>query len=227
MAAMAGLSLGIMKLMLSRALKKGKSGLTFAAINSASVMPVFLLIFLVDKAAVDYKISLHNILGALLVVGGLFWAGWQEALKTAKWAIFATLAFLAHIIFLVITEFRALLLRKEATCERFSSEWFVPLLFAVATALHAVLFCSREKRLPTKKEALWGSLGGALNGVSACLFTRASEMASCRESVYIFSLFSIALIIFCNIWGRYIYHEKVHWKAALLSLSGIFISGLN
>ena len=72
---LAGISLGAMKLMLGKALKKGPSSLTFAAVNSASVMPVIVIVLISGKI-IDYKLSYADFLGSILVIIGLFWAGW-------------------------------------------------------------------------------------------------------------------------------------------------------
>jgi drug/metabolite transporter (DMT)-like permease len=70
-----GIILAIMMICLGKSLESGPPGLTFAALNSSTVMPMVLMVFLFG-APFGYVYTLFNGLGSLLVVLGLFWAAW-------------------------------------------------------------------------------------------------------------------------------------------------------
>jgi drug/metabolite transporter (DMT)-like permease len=221
-----------MKLMIGKALQKGPAGLTFAAVNSASVMPAIVIVFMIGSL-IDYQLTPYDLAGSVLVLAGLFWAGWDKSAKpgTRAWIVFAAAAFFLHVFFLVLTECRAIFLNQHFSiennffnAEKMASEWFVPTIFAAAAGMHILLYCAAERRIPMKREVLWGILGGIFNGVCAFFFMRAAEMATVRETAYIIPIFSISLIIVCNFWGQWLYNEKVNWKANTLCLLGIFIA---
>ncbi|NGX42511.1 MAG: hypothetical protein K940chlam7_00791 [Chlamydiae bacterium] len=228
-----GIFLGSMKWMLGKALQRGPAGLTFAAVNSASVMPAIVMVLALGST-LNYELTPHDLAGSILVLMGLFWAGWDksEKPKTRAWILFAASAFLLHVLFLVLTEFRAIFLNKHfpnmdnwlINPEKMASEWFVPTIFAAAAGMHAVIYCISEKRIPIMWEVLWGILGGIFNGACAFFFMRAAETATMRESSFIFAIFSISLIIVCNLWGQWLYNEKVNWKANTLCLIGVLLA---
>ena len=230
---LAGIFLGGMKLMIGKALQKGPPGLTFAAVNSASVMPAIVIVFMIGSL-IDYQLTPYDLLGSILVLIGLFWAGWDKSEKpgTRAWIVFAALAFFLHVFFLVLTECRAIFLNQHFSLiknsllnpEKMASEWFVPTIFAAAAGMHSFLDCVAERRIPMRWEVLWGVLGGIFNGACTFFFMRAAETATVRESAFIIPIFSISLIIVCNLWGQWLYDEKVNWKANSLCLLGIFIA---
>ena len=231
----AGVFLGAMKMMIGKALQKGPAGLTFAAVNSASVMPAIVIVLMIGSL-IDYRLTFYDLLGSILVLVGLFWAGWDKSEKpeTRAWILFATSAFLLHVFFLVLTECRSIALNDHFSFtinpfmnpENMASEWFVPTIFAVAAGMHLMAFCIKERRIPIRWEVFWGISGGLFNGTCTFFFIRGMELATTRESVFILPLFSISLIIACNLWGQWLYKEKVHWKANAFCLLGIFIAML-
>lgn len=233
LALITGCSLGLMKVMLGKALQKGPPGLTFATVNAASVMPALIIVFFIG-ALIDYQLSSFDLLGLLFVLAGLFWAGWDGSYKkgTGHWILFATSAFAFNVMYMFFTEIRAIFLDSSIQtpwmpqASSLASEWFIPMVFAAAAGMHGVLFFNRERRIPHTWEVSWGVLGGIFNGICAFLFVSATEIASIQESTIIFPIFSISLIIFCNIWGQWLYREKVNWPANLLCVCGIFVTSL-
>ena len=89
-------------------LEKGPPGLTFAAVNSATVMPTVVMVLLFG-AAFGYHYTAWNGMGSLLVVAALVWAGWGfPSEKKHQWMMFATAAFLMHVGFCAFLQWRAL-----------------------------------------------------------------------------------------------------------------------
>jgi drug/metabolite transporter (DMT)-like permease len=97
-----GILLGFLMWGLGKTLEKGPPGLSFAVLNTSSVMPGVLLALLFGTAF-NHPYTLSNGLGSILVVIGLFWAGWTSEKNPYKlvWILFATFIFSIHTIFLV------------------------------------------------------------------------------------------------------------------------------
>ncbi len=230
-----GISLGSMKWMLGKALQKGPPGLTFATVNSATVMPAIVIV-LITGSLIDLKLSIYDFIGSLLVIIGLFWAGWNksEKIETRAWILFAALAFSAHVFYLILTEYRTLIMGNHFPVmnhwlihpANMASDWFVPTVFATACGMHTMMYISSEKRIPSQDEIIWGTAGGILNGLCTFLYIYALEIATLKETSYIFSVFSISLIVVCNLWGQWFYDEHVNWTANAICLLGIFIASL-
>lgn len=232
-----GIILGAMMAALGKSVEKGPPGLSFAMLASATVMPA-LLMALIFGASFGYIYHWWNGLGSLIVVLGLFWAGWQTASKSdqlKKWCFFATAAFLLHVAFLMFMQWRALFMHFPGENGLFlsfdtddaRSQWFMPMVFLAASTIQIISYASSEKRLPQKKEYFFGTLGGIANGTGTFLMICATEVASSWEHATIFPIFSVALIIFCNVWAQTLYKEKVNWLAAGLCLVGILIGTLD
>ncbi len=146
-----------------------------------------------------------------------------------KWVIFASLAFIAHTLYLLLMQWHVLVLENshwlesiwQAGSHELYSEWYVPLIFAAAFAIHGSIYLFKERRIPNVYESVWGILGGLFNGACAYFFMHATNSASGIERGFIFPLFSASLIISCNIWGQYLYKEQVNWRANSLCLLGV------
>ena len=132
----AGLVLGFMFLTLGRALEQGPPGLTFAILNASTVMPAIVMATLFG-AAFGYIYTPWHAIGSFLVLAGLFWAGrGLEGLKDKRsWLLFATLTFACHLIFLIVMQWRALVLNWPKpeelgsifSSKQMASQWFMPL----------------------------------------------------------------------------------------------------
>lgn len=231
-----GVVLAFMMTSLGRALETGPAGLTFASFSSATVMPSVVMV-LIFGAAFGYHYSLWNGLGSILVVLGLFWAGWQTNNSQQKktWISFVTAAFLLHVLFLVYLSWKALFINYPGENGLFLSfdmddaknQWFMPMIFLVASIFQAVIYSTHEKRWLKKGEALYGVLGGIANGVGTFFMIRATEVSTSVEHAMIYPIFSVSIIVLCNIWGQWLYREKVNWKATAVCLIGIFIGTIN
>ncbi len=231
-----GVVLALMMAALGRALETGPPGLTFAALNSSTVMPSIVMV-LSFGAAFGYHYTFWNGLGSLLVVLGLFWAGWQTSKTVQKgvWLSFVSAAFFLHVLFLVFLSWRALFINYPGENGLFLSfdmddaknEWFMPMTFLAAFIVQALIYLFHEKRWLKKGEVLYGILGGIANGVGTFFMIRATEVATPFEHAMIYPLFSVTIILLCNLWGQWLYRERVNWKAITLCLLGIFIGTIS
>jgi drug/metabolite transporter (DMT)-like permease len=231
-----GAVLALMMASLGRALETGPPGLTFAALNASTVMPIILMV-LFFGASFGYKYTLWNGLGSLLVVGGLFWAGWRASKSEQKsnWIVFVTAAFFLHVLFLVFLSWRALFINFSGQTGLFlsfdmddaKSQWFMPMVFLVAFLFQMVVYLFAEKRVPKKGEFFYGGIGGIANGVGTFFMIRATEVSTSVEHAIIYPLFAVMIIILCNLWGRWIYKEQVNWKANALCVFGILLGSVD
>jgi len=231
-----GVVLALMLFFIGKALEKGPPGLTFAALNGSTVMPAIVMAT-VFGAALGHTYSMYHAIGSLLVLLGLFWAGRSlVGMKDLRqWALFVTFAFGLHIVFLVVTQWRVLQFSNPNLPEIFrlmsaqdaQSQWFLPLIYLGAFFFQFFVFTLSEKRLPNSSEAGYGVLGGICNGASTFFLIQSTEFASTIENAMIFPVFSVLTIVYCNLWGKYLYKEQVNWKAAQVCMLGLVIGTVN
>lgn len=228
-----GLVLGLMLLTLGRALEQGPAGLTFAALNAATVMPAIVMATLFG-AAFGFIYTPWHALGSILVLAGLFWAGrgasgWQDK---RLWLSLAALTFSCHLLFMILMQWRALMLNRADAPMAFSaqemaSQWFMPLIYFAAALLQIGVYVSSEKKWPNREECVYGLFGGIANGASTFFLIWATEVASAMENAVMFPLFSVSVILICNIWSQRLYQEKVNWKACHVCILGLFIGTID
>ncbi len=231
-----GLVLAAMMIFLGKALESGPPGLTFATLNASTVMPMVLMVMLFGSPF-GYIYSLTNGLGSLLVVIGLFWAGWEakHSEKKVQWASFVIGAFLMHVIFLVFMQWRALFINFPGENGLFlsfdvadaTSQWFMPMVFCAAAFVQIVVYVATQKRLPNRSETIYGILGGIANGVGTFFMIWSTEVSTPLEHAMIFPIFAVTIIICCNLWGQWLYKEKVNWTANVCCLLGILVGTLD
>lgn len=231
-----GLILALMMASLGRALETGPPGLTFAALNSSTVMPSIVMV-LVFGAAFGYHYTLWNGLGSLLVVIGLFWAGWNTSKSQNKiaWLYFVTAAFFLHVLFLVFLSWKALFINFPGEnglllsfdMDEAKNQWFMPMIFLAAFLVQAAIYFVNERRWLKRGEVAYGILGGIANGVGTFFMIRATEVATSFEHAMIYPIFSVSIIVLCNLWGQRLYKEKVNWAATAVCLLGILIGTIN
>ncbi|MGR3912574.1 MAG: hypothetical protein QRY71_04630 [Candidatus Rhabdochlamydia sp.] len=228
-----GSILALMMFSLGRALEIGPAGLTFATLNAATVFPAMILAALLG-ASYGYAWGQSHLIGSLLVLTGLFWAGWNTSGITDKtrWLKVITFMFMLHVIFLILLSLRAFFHTYSATTffpslsdGAFCSPWFMPIAFLTAALIQGVIFLTSEKRGFQRSEILYGILGGCANGIGTFFMIRSTEIAHGFEQMILYPLLSISVIILCNLWGQILYHEQINWRATLLCLLGIVIAG--
>ncbi len=231
-----GVVLAGMMISLGKALESGPPGLTFAALNSSTVMPMVLMVFLFG-AQFGYVYTLFNGIGSLLVILGLFWAGWgaRSSEKKMRWSAFVVSAFVLHTLFLIFMQWRALFIHFPGENGLFlnfdvqdaRSQWFMPAVFFAASMIQVIVYITSQKRLPNRFEVIYGILGGVSNGIGTFFMIWSTEVSTPLEHAMIFPIFSVAIIILCNLWGQQLYKEKVNWLANACCVAGILIGTLD
>lgn len=231
-----GLVLGIMVLFLGKALERGPPGLTFAAINSSTVMPMVLM-SLVFGPSFGYVYQWSHAIGSIIVIFGLLWAAKGAMLteKKRQWLALVIGAFLLHTLFLAFMQWRALFINFPGEDGLFlsfdvdsaRSQWFMPCIFFVAALMQVIFFLRTERRKPKSREIFYGIMGGAINGVGTFFMILATELSVPWEHAMIFPIFAVIVIICCNAWGQWIYKEKVNWWANGCCMVGILIGTLD
>lgn len=216
-----GFALAGMKQMISKALQVGPSGLTFATINSTSVLPGLILILLFSNL-VDVEYTIWNGVGSLMVLGGLFWAtkGERTMEKRGSWLLFSLAAGLFYLVYLVLSQL--LLPCVHYFGEGDHAAWFLPISFGTASLIYILTSSALKHRGGMR----WAVLGGVLNGLCAFFFLYSIETSDPFEAALIFPLFTVVLIAVCNVWGQYLYNERINWLANILCFLGIGISAM-
>jgi drug/metabolite transporter (DMT)-like permease len=226
-----GLVLALMLLVLGKALEEGPPGLTFSILSAATVMPAIVMAIIFGSTFGFYYTIWHGI-GSLLVLTGLFWAGKsiEKMQDRSTWILLAATMFSLHVLLLVIYQWRAILLNFPTsyfTSEQIRSQWFMPTLYLSAAIIQLSIYLRSERRKFLPKEWLYGCGAGAGNSLCTFFLIQATELATGFQSAVIFPLFSIGTIIFSNLWGQYLYQEKVNWKACQLCTAGILIGTID
>jgi drug/metabolite transporter (DMT)-like permease len=231
-----GLVLAFMMYCLGKAVESGPSSLCFSMISSATVMPILFMVLLFG-ASFGFAYNAFNAVGSLLVVSGLIWAGWESLSVGDKkrWILFAAIAFVMHAIFLVFMQWRALCIQfpgHEGLFLSFDdmairSQWFMPMVFLAASFVQIVIYILRQRKWPTPLELFYGALGGLTNGVGTFLMIRSTEVSTPVEHAMIFPLFAVSVMLGCNLWGQFIYKEKINWKASGFCILGVLIGTLD
>jgi hypothetical protein len=235
-AVVSGTVLSIMLTSLGKTLELGPPGLTFAALNASTVLPIVAMV-LIFGHEFGYFYTLWNGLGSILMVIGLFWAG-STALRSfhfQKWFLFMTITFILHILFLVFFQWRALCINFPDETGIFfpfkdneaCSQWFMPIMYATAAILQTLFYFKTRVNKLKFLELRYGIYGGITNGIGTFFMILSAEVANSLEHAIIFPVFAITVIIFCNLWGRWFYQEKVNWAANSLCLLGILIGSLD
>jgi hypothetical protein len=221
---LAGLILSVMLYSLGRAVEKGPSGLTFAILNSATVMPG-LLMALAFGSVFGFIYNGWHALGSLLVIGGLFWAaqGLQGMKEMRQWLIFATLMFTFHVLLLSLYQWKAMVMRLPNPMEQMKSEWFTPFMFLASGIVQTVIYFRSPRPSLKLGEVGYGVAGGLSNLLCTFFIIWATEAATPLENAVIFPIFSVVGIIFTNLWGQKLYQEEVNWRACQLCAFGLIV----
>ena len=217
------------------ALKYGPSGLTIAFQISGSIFPGLILYFVFGEPF-GFALSSSLILGLLLVVMGLFWSASFEQMTFQSnrilWLILAISIFGIHLAFVSIVQARCLLFSDAPThfllffrCQPEQDIWFMAGMLSTPFLLQLFIFFKTQQK-PTSKELFFGSCGGLSSGIGTYFVLFATEAVDPNFRNLLFPIYSIGIIIFCNLWGQSYFKEKIHWQANLLSLFGIMIAAL-
>lgn len=229
-----GLLLGVMMSTLGESLKYGSPALTFAVLNSCSVLPAVLMALLFG-AKFGHPYHWWTGLGSALVIAGIFWSSWTalSCQNRRRWTLFIGAASLSFVIFSAMTQWRVLLETEGATnlllpfkLDGAQGMWFMPALFFSA-ALVPLLKMKQEVSFSFSKETfIYGLLGGLCNGSSMYFMILAPQKAVGWQNAVLFPVFSIAVIEICNIWGRTLYKERINWVPQSLCVGGLILGSV-
>jgi len=229
--AFTGILVVIMMLCMGAALRRGPSGLTFAFQNSGAIFPPLFLAFIFGHAF-GFTLSLGEMIGMGLVIGGLFWSsrGSSDKKMSRRWIVLAIMTFIFQAFILTIFQWRCLLISSSSShllipfhCTDIDEKWFMPAMFFSAWIIQLVLFLYVEKRVPRTAEVLGGSIGGVANGLATICLLHATKLATSHEKSMLFPLFAVFVIFICNLYGRKFYRETVNWFANGCCMAGILI----
>ncbi|NGX61356.1 MAG: hypothetical protein K940chlam9_00841 [Chlamydiae bacterium] len=227
-----GVLFGLLMWGLGRTLEKGPPGLTFATLNSSSVMPGIMMALLFG-ATYGHPYSITTALGSVLVVLGLFWAGWTSAENPHKafWIFFVSFIFVIHTLFLVFLQWWAMVLKPPLPTfallpfhlPSISNQWFMPSIFLAGALFQWGVYFTQRQRMPYGVEIAYGIIGGVANG--GCVFFQilAPQVAAPWENAMIFPVFSVTIIVLCNAWAQLLYKEQVNWLANGVCIAGLVI----
>lgn len=232
----AGCLIVLMMNLTAAALTRGPAGLTFAFQTSGSVFPAAIL-FLLFGTAFGFTLTSFMLGGFCLIIAGLFWAAWPSHTETSRWKkgwlFYALSIFTIHLLLLVLIQWRCLAFTPGPSspfilfhCSPEQDVWFMPGLFGIAFLLQVILSI-RAKHWPTSKEILYGSLGGISNGLGTHCLLLATIFASSLLKGILFPLFTIGIIMICNLWSFLLYSEKVNWRANILCSAGILLASFS
>jgi hypothetical protein len=232
----------------TKTVQTGPPGLSFTFQNASSVMPGLLLYFLFGPAF-GFRLSFWLCLGFVFILTGLYLstrtvkrdvngsqtgseaALTQEVMDLKKWLGYAVSMLLVQGVILSIFQWRLLLLNDPPynhwlipwSCSQEEDLWFIPAFFLIPTILQLLNFWKTEKRKFTSLEFRYGAGAGILNCVVMILLLLATKNSGFLEKAMQFPLFTVAVILFCNLWGWKIYEERVNWVGISLCVMGVIV----
>ena len=209
--ALAGVSLAFMLYFLGKALEKGPPGFTFSLLSSSTVMPAIFMA-LIFGADYGFPYTPWHAIGSLFVVAGIFWAGRGTSGVQARsqWIFSLAAMFVLHVALLLLFQWRSLLqnvphpeeISSLVSAEEIQSVWFLPFMFLTSGLIQLWMFIVGEKRKPKFTEAIYGILGGAINGTGTFFLIVATSTATALENAILFPMYSVAIIVLSNWWDR-------------------------
>lgn len=233
MGSLAGVILAVMLYALGRAVEKGPPGLTFAILNSATVMPgLFMALLFGASLGFDYTVW-HGLGSSLVLLGLFFGAKGMAGMKEMKlWLFFSVTMFLFHFMLLSLYQWRGMLTNHPeafpyAAPNELVSEWFAAFMFLVCGLSQLFIYLRAERRWPRRGEVGYGVAGGVFNWLCTFFLLWATQVAGPLENAVIFPIFSVIGIILTNMWGQKFYQEQVNWRACQLCVFGLFVGTVN
>lgn len=227
----------VMMRLTARSLEIGPPGLTFTFQNASCVLPGLLLCLLFGSTF-GFLLTPWLVAGFLLIVLGLYFSTRNYGkLKEKKnpnfrrWLLFVLILLLVQGIILSIFQWRVWLFACPVdshwlipwSCMPEEDIWFMPAFFAVPTVLQLIVFWKKEGRKFSSGEFRYGSFAGVLNGLAMLLLLLATKSEGVLNKGMLFPLFTVSVILFCNLWGMKLYKEQVNWTGILCCIAGVII----
>lgn len=220
----------------------GPPGLTLTFQNASCIFPGLLLCLLFGPSF-GFFLTPWLIAGFILIVLGLYLSSRtygelsdetaSPASKTnfSLWLLFAISVMLLQGLILTLFQWRVLLFNCETnahwlipwSCLADEDVWFIPAFFAVPTLCQLFLYWKNERRKFSLSEMIYGSTSGGLNCVCTVLLLLSTKTVGILKKEMLFPLFTISVILLCNIWGMKIYKERVNWIGITLCIVGVLI----
>ncbi len=242
----AGILNVIMMTITSRALQHTSAGITFTFQNASSVFPNILL-FLLLGSSFGFIVTSHQVVGTVLILIGLF-AGLlsnkSAKSNSTKWRRYVFGCCFVQILILCIFQSRFLITGNSASDA--ADVWFMVGFFGMALIFQTFVLLN-QRRLKQKNyiegqasvatpvntflskgsKIIFGALSGIGNAASTYFLLQATQVATPLERGLIFPLFSIAVIILCNLWGYWLYEERPKVASLALCSLGIFVASIS
>lgn len=224
---------------LGQAMARGPVSLTVAFINASTLLPALVFYLLFGKSW-GFEYGIATIAGSLIVLFALYQATKKDFVQdsavplknklTLPW-LYATLGcFFVHTLMLILIQLRSMSL-IESVGEHFlllksttqGSEAFLPIMFVSAWIIQWLQSSKEGMKWPIQQEWFFGCLGGLANGSSIQLMAFATLLAAGAQAAMMFPLYSVSIIVTCNLWGSLLYKESVYWPASILAMIGIAV----
>ena len=219
-----GLLNSTLMMFISKALRCGPSGLTYAFLNASAVFPGLILFFLLGNDF-GFACSPLQLVGMSFVLCGLFFGAKKKLEEAspqfAKWLKYAFICFIIQIFALTCIQGRCIFSFPQT-----EDVWFMPGQFGASFTMQLILFL-REKRSFEKNEIFFSSIGGLANFGSTGLLLLATKFALPFEKGIIFPCFAVTSMILSNLWANRIYKERFNYKTNALCSLGTFIAVLS
>jgi hypothetical protein len=238
----AGFLTFIMMALTAKSFELGPAALTLTFQNASCIFPgLFLCLFF--GSSFGFLLTPWLIAGFVFILLGLYLSTRSYGKlrsedsspigKTifGKWLICVVSVMLLQGSVLTIFQWRTLLFTWHEnshwlipwSCQEKEDVWFIPAFFLVPMLCQLFLFWKNERRKFSLSEVIYGSSSGALNCVCTVLLLLATKSEGVLKKEMLFPIFTISVILLCNIWGMKIYKEKVNWIGIILCITGVLI----
>ena len=228
----------------SKVLSKGHSNLGVVVLNSACVVPTFVL-FLIFGESFQFQYSFWQVISTACIIFGFFLASRSSAGETISLENSSPLrsmpkktlliTFCIQALFLVFLQWKALNFKGNIPTSpllpfqgiTWDQPWTNPIMFLVSAILQLSPSSVRIiPTIPSKEWMLYGVLGGLATGCSGLLLLYAIDQAhSPLENALLYPLLSMGTIILTQVFAFFAFREKLHWKANFCFVAGILFNG--
>ncbi len=224
----------------AKAFQIGPPGLTLTFQNASCIFPGLLLCTLFGR---DYGFSMTPglIAGLVMILTGLYLSSRSHGKSDdkavqnptfKKWLLCVIGVLVLQGLVLTIFQWRVLLFNCSPehshwllpwSCREQDDIWFIPAFFLVPTLLQLFLFWKTEKRKFSKAETAYGISSGIFNCFCTVLLLFSTKVEGSLKKEMLFPLFTVTVILICNLWGWKLYHEKVNWLGVSLCVLGVLV----
>jgi hypothetical protein len=226
----------------AKSFELGPPGLTITFQNASCIFPG-LLLCLVFGSQLGFILTPRLVTGFGLIIVGLYISSFtfgkvsnatamvQSNANFRKWLLYAVSVMLLQGSILTLFQWRVLLFYPLESshwlipwsCSAEEDVWFIPAFFLVPALCQFFLFWKGEKRKFSLSEMRYGSISGGLNCICTILLLLATKTDGILKKEMLFPIFTVSVILICNLWGMKSYKEKVNWKGIIICILGVLI----